>query len=150
MPSHKLKTIGVIMLKAFLLFIISVNVFSEIPQRPESWTVPHFCTPSSADFKEYRYVSKTPYCTRNVPQSFKNRVYAAYKILEADKVNYTIDHLVPLFLGGSNDIQNLWPQHKTITTAPVESSLYSKVSKNELHATEALNKILEIKYKISK
>jgi hypothetical protein len=47
---------------------------------------------------------------RNVPQSLKNKVYAAYGITSHKAGEYEIDHLVSLQLGGSNDISNLWPQ----------------------------------------
>lgn len=36
------------------------------------------------------------------------KVYKSYGISINDK-SYSIDHLVPISLGGSNDIKNLWP-----------------------------------------
>lgn len=47
---------------------------------------------------------------RNVPQSVKEDVYAAYGITSHQPGQYEVDHLVSLELGGSNDISNLWPQ----------------------------------------
>lgn len=62
-------------------------------------------------------VTKSQVCTsgyassvRNVPQSLKNRVYAAYGIKSHTTGQYEVDHLVSLELGGSNDISNLWPE----------------------------------------
>jgi hypothetical protein len=47
---------------------------------------------------------------RNVPQSVKDDVYAAYGIASHEPGQYEVDHLIPLQLGGSNDIANLWPE----------------------------------------
>jgi len=42
----------------------------------------------------------------------KQQVCDSYGILTArcNGRNYEIDHLIPLELGGSNDLSNLWPQ----------------------------------------
>ncbi|MHB8375839.1 MAG: HNH endonuclease signature motif containing protein [Dehalococcoidia bacterium] len=47
---------------------------------------------------------------RFVPASEKIAVYAAYGISAHAYGAYEVDHLVPLELGGSNDVKNLWPQ----------------------------------------
>ncbi len=47
---------------------------------------------------------------RNVSSSTKNAVYAEYGIVSHTTGQYEIDHLIPLAIGGSNDIRNLWPQ----------------------------------------
>jgi hypothetical protein len=47
---------------------------------------------------------------RNVPYSEKEQVYAEYGITYHSPGQYEVDHLVPLELGGSNDIANLWPE----------------------------------------
>lgn len=47
---------------------------------------------------------------RNVPESLKRSVYAAYGIASHAPGSYEVDHLVPLELGGNNSIANLWPQ----------------------------------------
>ena len=39
-----------------------------------------------------------------------NRVYVAYGIMSHSAGQYEIDHFLPLELGGSNDITNLWPE----------------------------------------
>jgi hypothetical protein len=46
----------------------------------------------------------------NVPEKRKDSVYARYHIRHHVKGEYEIDHLIPLELGGSNEITNLWPQ----------------------------------------
>jgi hypothetical protein len=43
-----------------------------------------------------------------VSNATKHQVYVAYRI--TDTHGYIIDHLIPLEIGGSNEIANLWPQ----------------------------------------
>ncbi len=47
---------------------------------------------------------------RNVTVALKRDVYAEYGVEHRVKGEYEVDHLVPLELGGSNDIANLWPE----------------------------------------
>lgn len=48
---------------------------------------------------------------RNVSNKLKQKVFAQYGIAYPQPFgSYEIDHLVPLSLGGSNDIANLWPK----------------------------------------
>jgi hypothetical protein len=61
---------------------------------------------TKADICKSGYASSV----RNVPDSVKNAVYAAYGIKSHTPGQYEVDHLVSLELGGSNDISNLWPQ----------------------------------------
>jgi hypothetical protein len=70
------------------------NVFSAV-------TTDQVCTPG---------YSKT---VRHVPQSVKKEVYAEYGIASHLPGQYEIDHFIPLELGGSNDISNLWPEPAT-------------------------------------
>lgn len=50
---------------------------------------------------------------RNVSTKTKSAAYAEYHVAQSDKRRDVIDHLVPLEVGGSNDIKNLWPEPKT-------------------------------------
>ena len=47
---------------------------------------------------------------RNVPSQVKREAYARYGVRSHEPGEYEIDHLVSLSLGGSNSIQNLWPE----------------------------------------
>jgi hypothetical protein len=47
---------------------------------------------------------------RNVPESVKETVYAAYGITSHQRGQYEMDHLVPLEGGGSNSVANLFPE----------------------------------------
>lgn len=48
---------------------------------------------------------------RNVPISVKNQVLKNYGIVDYNSTLYEIDHLIPLSIGGDNNIKNLWPEH---------------------------------------
>jgi hypothetical protein len=47
---------------------------------------------------------------RDVPTSYKNKVFAAYGL--PPQPSLVIDRLISLDLGGANTIKNLWPQPK--------------------------------------
>ena len=49
---------------------------------------------------------------RNVPRELKKDVFESYGIANCPPCgkDYEVDHLIPLEVGGSNDITNLWPQ----------------------------------------
>ena len=66
---------------------------------------------------------------RNVPAAVKRQVYAAYHAINTPGA-YKVDHLIPLELGGSNSVKNLWPESYTI-----EWNAHSKDElENRLHA----------------
>jgi hypothetical protein len=65
-------------------------------------TVPDLCVPG--------YTKKV----RNVPAEMKWELYREYGITLHGTGDYEVDHLIPLELGGSNSIKNLWPEsHRT-------------------------------------
>lgn len=46
---------------------------------------------------------------RNVPMALKRRVYREYGV-RCERGAFEVDHLIPLSIGGSNSIKNLWPE----------------------------------------
>ena len=73
----------------------------------------HACTPGDIftnATKDQICVSGYSSSVRDVPQSVKEQVYAAYGITSRQPGQYEVDHLVNLSIGGSNDISNLWPE----------------------------------------
>ncbi len=72
----------------------------------------HACTPGSVLNVTSNQVCQVGYASsvRDVPESVANQVYAEYGITSHGPAQFEVDHLVPLELGGSNDISNLWAQ----------------------------------------
>jgi hypothetical protein len=64
-----------------------------------------------------------------------------------ERTTFKIDHLIPLCLGGSNDTDNLWPQHESIyqNTDPLEPFLCEVLASGRIKQLEAVELILTIK-----
>jgi hypothetical protein len=83
---------------------------------------------------------------RNVPFSEKDQVYAEYGITHHTAGEFEIDHLVPLELGGSNDIANLWPEAASPTPGfhekdQVENYLHDQVCSGAMSLKDAQKQI---------
>jgi hypothetical protein len=95
------------------------------------------------DFCEPGYSAKV----RDVPASLKKKVYAAYGITQRGRGEFEVDHLISLQLGGSNSIQNLWPQ--SYLTQPwnahvkdaLENRLHSEICSGKLDMKTAQREI---------
>jgi hypothetical protein len=86
----------------------------------------------------YRHPEQIPYCERAVNSFAKEAVFIAYKNigfrLNSDRANFKVDHFIPLCAGGSNNMDNLWPQHHTLSTITdqIESMGCEKLSKGKI------------------
>lgn len=61
---------------------------------------------------------------RAVSNSTRHKVFSLYNVdPKSDK--FEVDHLIPLELGGSNDIKNLWPQ--SYTSQPWNAKLKDRI-----------------------
>lgn len=83
---------------------------------------------------------------RNVPFSEKDQAYAEYGISHHVPGQYEADHLVPLELGGSNEIANLWPEAASPTPGfhekdQVENYLHDQVCSGAMSLKDAQNEI---------
>ena len=135
------------------LWLSHLPVFSIEPVLPPPTPNPQrspgdLCTEESDDFLEYRYEEQFPYCSRNVPYEVKNRIYEQYGVPEHLRGDYTIDHIIPLSIGGSNAVRNLWPEHKSIKAQrpELEYCLYLRVRDGELSQREAVQIVLDAKF----
>lgn len=82
----------------------------------------------------------------SLPISLKRKVFDRYGIRTDKSTPHNIDHLIPVSLGGSNSIENLWPQplagewsyyHKN----QLERRLRKLVCKGELDLEKAQQEI---------
>jgi hypothetical protein len=111
----------------------------------------HICTVENLDFKEFRYSEKIPYCKRNVSQEKKVKIYESYSIPNNERKDYTIDHLIPLAIGGSNSEKNLWPENKKIKERRpnLEWDIYKKLEAGDINQEEAITIIIKEKFTIN-
>ncbi|MCO5113849.1 MAG: HNH endonuclease [Bdellovibrionaceae bacterium] len=129
----------------FSLFLILPQISQAFPLIPDRDMTPgHICEVSDPDFKEYRYYEQIPYCYRNVSSSRKKQIYAKYRIPKSCQHRYTIDHLIPLSIGGSNTDENLWPEHVLVkaTRANLENQIYWSLRRGEITQEEAVETVL--------
>ena len=142
------------MFKHLIVLLFTINLCFAFPLIPnKDITYGTYCTKDNPDFKEYRYPEKIPYCNRNVDYNTKVKVYESYSIPLKDIDQYTIDHLIPLSLGGSNNIHNLWPEHKSLRDSRVNTDgikyeylYYEQLKNGQITQKEAINKLLKYKF----
>jgi hypothetical protein len=92
---------------AFLLLTQAVVAQQPTPILPDSKLTPGDVFDVTAqDVCVPGYAKKV----RAVPAWLKRKAYAEYGVSEYKTGDYEVDHLIPLSLGGSNSIRNLWPQ----------------------------------------
>lgn len=83
---------------------------------------------------------------RDVSKKTKQQVYANYGLDYTKRAEYQVDHLIPLMLGGSNDISNLWPQkydqeYGVAAKVKFEDYLYQAVCQKFMSIEEAQREI---------
>lgn len=123
-----------------------IKHLAPIKPNPE-WAPGDLCTKVNPDFFEYRYKEKIPYCKRVVTSKTKRELYERYGVPTKCRGGYTIDHIIPLALGGSNDLKNLWPEPKAIkfSREGIEDKLYHLMKSGELKQVVAVEIILKEK-----
>lgn len=119
------------------------------PETPQPNTTPgHLCSTSDAHFKEFRYQEQIPYCRRRVSSGLKRRIYQDYGVPISQKSQYTIDHLIPLSIGGSNRTANLWPEHHEIKALrpDLEFQVFVALRDGRVSQRRAIQIILDAKF----
>mgnify|MGYP007051694660 CR=1 FL=1 len=106
------------------------------------------CSERNPDFVGYRYEEKIPFCQRNVPQALKKQIYDLYQIPTKCRHLFTIDHLIPPSIGGSNEPINLWPEHHDLkkTRFYLEQEVFEKLRDGILNQQEAIDMIFKDKF----
>src|ERR1700751_4620489 len=115
------------LLSAIALWAVSANAQQPTPILPDSKLTPgDTFDVSRQDVCVPGYTKKV----RAVPQEIKQEVYREYGITSHGRGDYEIDHLIPLELGGSNSIKNLWPE--SYRTLPWSARVKDRLE-NKLH-----------------
>jgi hypothetical protein len=106
----------------------------------------------------HRYPEGIAYCDRNVDSATKKQIILDYdqnlgfNIHAMNRGEFKIDHYIPLCAGGSNHVDNLWPQHRSVfeVTDPLEQQVCIKMSEGHLKQADAILMIREGKANLSK
>lgn len=146
------KTIVALVASAFLsLSIVSIASASQaFPFGPDpSLTPGSLCNKG----KSYRYRENIRYCARDVESDTKKAIIAKYdnelgfSVGLMEREQFKIDHYIPLCMGGSNEVSNLWPQHVSVyqITDPIEQVVCEKIAANRIRQAEAIEVIRRLK-----
>ena len=127
-----------------LLTLFSSTLYA-FPKVPMINIAPgELCTESNKDFDGYRYPDHVAHCRRNVTYETKNKICKLYGVL--DRRDYTVDHIIPLSLGGSNSEKNLWCQSRKIITANLEYYYYRMVMQDKMRHATAIHALMAWKF----
>lgn len=104
----------------------------------------------------FKFSSRIPYCDRNVNSDekwiiiYKYMSKLQFTIDNSNRKDFKIDHFIPLCLGGSNKMDNLWPQHKSLykITDELETLLCQKLANGKIDQDQAINIIKAGKLKL--
>jgi hypothetical protein len=135
------------MFKLLLILLVGVRCSVGYPAilTPNAQVSPgSFCTKYNKDFLELRYGEQIAYCMRNVSTKTKNEICKRDGV--NDRTHYTVDHIIPLSLGGSNHSSNLWCQRKDLNTSELEYFYYKQVSRGILRWIDAVEGVLSCKF----
>ena len=140
-----------ISLALLIAIIFADNISAQsFPQGPELTETPGKLCDHPV---KYRYPEKVAYCDRDVSYETKEIIINEYDqkfnytIARMPRADFKIDHLIPLCAGGSNDMSNLWPQHKTVyaVTDPLEPIICAKMAQGRLKQKDAVSLVIEAK-----
>jgi len=129
------------------------NMIGDYPSAPLAKLTPGELCDRPAS---YRYPENIAYCDRNVTVEQKSQIFAAYRdngyrLNLSDRASYKIDHYLPLCAGGSNNNENLWPQHVSVgvLTDPLEQLGCEKMAKGKLTQAKFVLLIKRVKNDIN-
>jgi len=120
--AKRLLAIGAFAFAEAIVAVTAVPAFADMPNPA--------LTPGDAAQHDAAAVCQAGNARRHraVPYRIRDRVYVEYGIARGHRQGrYKIDHLIPLELGGSNGMRNLWPQ-------PIVDAARKDQVESELHA----------------
>jgi hypothetical protein len=140
----------------FSLVTLTINAHASsmaYPKSPDARVTPgSLCTNPN----RYRHPEKIPYCDRAVNSYAKDAVFYSYRrdlgySLSGDRSTYKVDHFIPLCFGGSNEQNNLWPQHASVSkvTDPIEAMGCEKLGLGKITQREAIDLIVRAKLNLT-
>jgi hypothetical protein len=102
----------------------------------------------------HRYPEQIAYCERDVSSGTKQEIIRdydrsfGYTIEQMQRSEFKIDHFIPLCMGGSNNVANLWPQHKSVyeKTDQLECRLCELMASGEMTQEQAIEKMKYAKF----
>ena len=135
---------------------LSISIFAIAAENKAYPIGPHpELTPGSLCMRanRMRYPERIPYCDRNVDSGTKRRIFEiydstlGYQTQKMNRQKFKIDHYIPLCMGGSNEIDNLWPQHESVYayTDSVEAIACIKLSEGKIKQQTAIELIRRAK-----
>lgn len=143
-------------MKRFLLIVLALASTATFAFGPNFPTSPNpALTPGKLCDRPsgFRYPEHIAYCERDVSYETKEILIKNYdqklgfRIQTMNRLDFKIDHFIPLCAGGSNDVVNLWPQHKSVyeITDPVEPLLCQKMLEGKLSQADAVKLVMRAK-----
>ena len=142
---------GVVIKSTRMLLLVAAFSFCspvfalDFPHVPnEEWTKGSLCTIEDPDFESYAYVEQIAKCRRNVTSAQKKSIYSRYGVPENCRAQYTIDHFIPLSMGGTNNPDNLWPEHKSVkeTRMDLEYEVYLELKEGAIKQDNAIETVV--------
>jgi hypothetical protein len=154
--SHYLQKEKSMKVLVFLFTVMTLEAGASVmafPKSPDPKITPgSLCTKPTT----YRHPERIPYCERAVNSYAKELIFIAYRkdlgfSLSGDRADYKVDHFIPLCFGGSNEDDNLWPQHKSLSkvTDIIESQGCEKLGKGKLTQKDAIDMIVRAKLNLT-
>lgn len=100
------------------------------------------CDTQDKDFDGFRYQEGIPHCRRNVTPETKRSVANDFGIFDGYQ-DYEIDHYIPLSIGGSNEVENLWPLPVPVARAKsaLEGKIHEQVKEGALTQDQAIERV---------
>jgi hypothetical protein len=96
------------------------------------------CTPGAVQSTNARAICTPGWASRHrhVTSATRAEVYRLYGLSGSHPFpEWEVDHRVPLELGGSNAITNLWPEHNPKTKDRLENKLHDRVCSGKMTLT---------------